>query len=825
MLTIDAEYIFKVSLLRSDRWLYKLLSSNGTKRTKGVAYLSLLDYQQNDHRKEDNIALLSSLDAQSLSMNYDLSFIDEMGTRFLSWKGNSFEAKLEYLDEWQAICSYIDPLLVISWMYAEMLKLNKIQPDQLSLVSQCPQALQFDDNLKYGDNHAHLGGNGSHRKAILEFSLFPYSPKGKTHTPPQLSEFSFINSGLINDSELPRLLHSLFNVLIERSLFEKSDNNKYILPNFSDLISLRQKNLSLQSLIQFSGDSVFHQLLKDAFNSDSDQGCLLLYTALFYAERYMELGEEWKTALRAFIHTSQILRASMIHKGVGLGYFVEYFRHNLRKGKSENAYVRYSLATDITKNIFREFKVSPKMAERKSLKNMSEYLFKKGYENNIHFCLHFTRSGNPKNKLQREFRLKLERERNRLTRLFSSVEIQQTTIKKSVLDTAKHSVNLLNLLRGLDVAGNENELPIEVFAPSLRYLRTSPWQCPHPSYKPTRQLHLSVHVGEDFQHLISGLRHIDETVTFCEMGHDDRLGHALALGINPKLWVERQGTVFINAGEHLDNLVWLHHQTIKIALKCPDISPYTAILAEKIAHWSHYIFDQSHDPRSLYEAWELRRNCPITYMKLKNSEGLDLLSALIPDFIDRKPSKKIINLWESYFMSANKHSNYNDKYQTIVKVKHLREGHPDAITDASKGIDFFSLDEVHYISAIQDYLMNIFDQKGLVIEACPSSNIYAGHFKSYDEHPIYRWTPPNKQTLIKGEVNNLFGLRNGPVKVCINTDDAGLFPTTIANEHRVIKETAIKDFSICSEEADIWINRIREIGVQEFKKNKMPFFN
>ena len=110
-------------------------------------------------------------------------------------------------------------------------------------------------------------------------------------------------------------------------------------------------------------------------------------------------------------------------------------------------------------------------------------------------------------------------------------------------------------------------------------------------------------------------------------------------------------------------------------------------------------------------------------MKLKDSEGLDFLSALIPDFIDTKPSKQVIGLWHSYFMSANKQSNYNDKYQTRVKVKHLRDGHPDSITDASKGIDFFSLDEIHYISAIQDHLMHIYDQKGLVIEACPSSNI------------------------------------------------------------------------------------------------------
>ena len=41
------------------------------------------------------------------------------------------------------------------------------------------------------------------------------------------------------------------------------------------------------------------------------------------------------------------------------------------------------------------------------------------------------------------------------------------------------------------------------------------------------------HVGEDFYDLIDGLRAIDEAITFFELGKNDRLGHALALGVNP----------------------------------------------------------------------------------------------------------------------------------------------------------------------------------------------------------------------------------------------------------------------------------------------------
>lgn len=47
--------------------------------------------------------------------------------------------------------------------------------------------------------------------------------------------------------------------------------------------------------------------------------------------------------------------------------------------------------------------------------------------------------------------------------------------------------------------------------------------------------------GEDFKHIISGIRSIYEAITFLEMGHGDRLGHCTAIGINPALWLKRTG--------------------------------------------------------------------------------------------------------------------------------------------------------------------------------------------------------------------------------------------------------------------------------------------
>ncbi|NRB41360.1 MAG: hypothetical protein HRU20_23295 [Pseudomonadales bacterium] len=819
MLKLDLEYIASISLLRSDRWLHALLSPEDSKDISQLANSALLDYQNHTFRRDDNAAALSVVFDKADDLSYSLDFIQQWSNRFLLWKGTDFEVKSERLDEWQGLCSYIDPLLILAWVYAEKLWDGSLQPEQLAVMAQCPQALASDSANKHADNHTHLGGHGSHRKAIVDFSYSPYVVNPKQAQWPTLTEFTFLNAGLINKNELPSLLHALFSNLVERVLFD----GKTPLPNFEDPISLRYKNDSLKAAIAIDDNSsVLQTIFKLATRVDTDKNCLLLYTGLFYAERYIIDDCEWKRGFRAYLHTTQILRGSMIHRGVGLGYFVEFFRHRTRKGASSGGYVKHSIAADMSSSVYREFKITPGEVDCKKLKKYGEYIFHANGKANLQLCLHFTRSGKRADKLQRNKRLALESERNRLIRLFSSFEAQHHRLKDTYGQDIGVSLNLLSLVRGLDVAGNENELPIEIFAPSLRVLRTCPWKNEHPDYIPPKRSHLSVHAGEDFQHLLSGLRHIDETITFCEMAQGDRVGHALALGVSPMLWSKRQGTVFIPAIEHLDNLVWLHHMVVNVAVHYSDVLPAVNTLSQRISMWCDLLYGKIYPPELLYSAWLLRRNCPVTYQKIKGG-GAEHLKSLIPDLLEGHTlSEDVQSIWRSYFMSSHKstHGGIASNFSKIVQIKHVKSGHPDETTNVKEGVDYFSERELVAMEAVQDYLMSRYDHRGIIIEACPSSNIYLGLFESYEEHPIFRWNPPNKKTLELLAENNKFGLRNGPVKLCINTDDAGLFPTTIANEHRVIKETAIMHYGVCSEDADIWIDRIRKVGVDEFERNR-----
>lgn len=65
------------------------------------------------------------------------------------------------------------------------------------------------------------------------------------------------------------------------------------------------------------------------------------------------------------------------------------------------------------------------------------------------------------------------------------------------------------------------------------------------------------HVGEEFRHIMSGLRHVDEVLEHFKYKPADRLGHAIVLGVNVDYWMMHHEVVTIPIQEYLDNLLWL----------------------------------------------------------------------------------------------------------------------------------------------------------------------------------------------------------------------------------------------------------------------------
>src|SRR6185295_6813452 len=120
---------------------------------------------------------------------------------------------------------------------------------------------------------------------------------------------------------------------------------------------------------------------------------------------------------------------------------------------------------------------------------------------------------------------------------------------------------ILLLLRGLDVANAELAIPTWVTLPLFRRViraseraagilaRKRPaWQVP--------RLRVTCHLGEDFVRLIQGLRRIHEPIEFGLLETGSRIGHAVALGVDPDAWAKSLTTVPQTVEERLADLLW-----------------------------------------------------------------------------------------------------------------------------------------------------------------------------------------------------------------------------------------------------------------------------
>jgi hypothetical protein len=98
----------------------------------------------------------------------------------------------------------------------------------------------------------------------------------------------------------------------------------------------------------------------------------------------------------------------------------------------------------------------------------------------------------------------------------------------------------LNSLRGIDIAGLEGDQPLWVSAETLRSVRRSSSEIAgrRPGLK-LQPLRLTLHAGEDFRWLTSGVRAVAEPFHWNLIERGDRIGHGIAVTLNPKHWWER----------------------------------------------------------------------------------------------------------------------------------------------------------------------------------------------------------------------------------------------------------------------------------------------
>lgn len=598
---------------------------------------------------------------------------------------------------------------------------------------------------------------------------------------------------------------------------------------------------------------------------------LLLYLCCLY--RDPKLMPSWRVAILCWLQMFNDMRRRLIMDGQGLTRFVErYFQgplgrgsgstlqDNVRRllvGRGDVAEVKAMVGTFSSKfvsklaaavanqgrchggtppYIFGEHEIRLEGTPGQYLRSMERW----------HFCGHFSRTQRQKRAPGQELEKLWKSADDVLKGLSRSAGWALPEFLSGQLNQ-NFQFHPARWFRGLDVAGDENDLRIEWFAPMLRWLRRGFVSRPN-CEQASSGFHLSIHAGEDYAHPLSGMRHIDETVRFCEMRDGDRLGHALALGIEPAQWVARQGEMMVPLDEHLDNLVWLWHYATTLSGRLSLAQQVLPIIERRIARifpltlWleppklegDHQEGDGKPRPElitvppsELYRAWCFRRNCHHLWQKLDDDQPRSERercavpdAAAINNLSDR--AARIYHYRHQHLAAQSKLPLVVVRVGSAWDGQVLYEEHAKPVHGIINDVD--TAQELDFMHALQDYLMDQYDQMGLIIETNPTSNVYIARLDNHSEHPIFRWNPPEESVLSKGGKYNLFGLRRGPVRVLVNTDDPGITPTTLRTEFSLLREAAISS-GVARTVAEEWLERLRRYGIEQFHKNHLPIFD
>lgn len=113
---------------------------------------------------------------------------------------------------------------------------------------------------------------------------------------------------------------------------------------------------------------------------------------------------------------------------------------------------------------------------------------------------------------------------------------------RSVVAFLEKGTSMNKYIRGIDTCASELDCRPEVYAQIYRYMADVVFETNLENKMEHREvnkkLRMTYHVGEDFFDIVDGLRAIDEVLLFCGLKRNSRLGHALALGIDPYKYYE-----------------------------------------------------------------------------------------------------------------------------------------------------------------------------------------------------------------------------------------------------------------------------------------------
>lgn len=349
---------------------------------------------------------------------------------------------------------------------------------------------------------------------------------------------------------------------------------------------------------------------------------------------------------------------------------------------------------------------------------------------------------------------------------------------------------------GIDAASSEINCRPEVFAQAYRYLRG----CKSSTFydgKKLKDLGITYHVGEDYNDIIDGLRSIREATMFLQLRNGDRIGHGLVLGTDVNQYYKKRSYAIPMSKQCiLDNMAFMLVEGHE--LKGFDLI-YTWLI-DNYNKYFKYIFGPKIDNREIsyltyYKSWLLRGDSPECYVEF-GEKPTDLFHSF--------------TTWDQNSLVLSSLQNDAREYKEARCLYHLYH-YNNHIKQRGNEYDqiYYPKEAMSVISQLQEKILTEIETKQIAIECNPSSNFKIGEIEKFIEHPITRFNMIQKPE--NGRMHNLV--------VSVNTDDKGVFSTSLEREYALIAAAYDKEYQHDSRnnptprEVYEWLDSIRKMSL------------
>jgi hypothetical protein len=325
----------------------------------------------------------------------------------------------------------------------------------------------------------------------------------------------------------------------------------------------------------------------------------------------------------------------------------------------------------------------------------------------------------------------------------------------------------LHVVRGMDIASDELAVPAWVFLPLVAYVRQAAmsgarWLSDRPGDHPF-PLRTTVHAGEDFSHLLTGLRHVDEAIEVLDLREGDRIGHGLALGIDPARWAERVGRVAMPLEDRAMDLAWEWSWWTRRGHGVD--AGRIGYLVREVACLTDQWFGGRLDP------WDLEQ------LGADLADADRLGAAGFPDGRTVTTGDNRSRLLLGYLAD-----------QAV-----FRAGRRTVWVDPAG--------EVDAIQRIGCSLRAEIGRRGLAVEINPTSNLLIGDLGDLAGHPLWRLNSP-----VPGD--------DGPrLAVTVGSDDPLVFNSALPMEYQLLFDALVLA-GLSDSEALRWLDGVRRTGLE-----------